>query len=62
MAYDVIGNVVTSGDVPVKDVVVSDGTQQIKTDADVYYEIKTTKKTLTFSKDGFLNSTFDLGK
>lgn len=60
--YDVIGNVVTSGDAPVKDVVVSDGTQQIKTDADGYYEIKTEKKTLTFSKSGFVNSTFDLGK
>jgi len=60
--YDVIGNVVDSNDVAIKDVVVSDGKQKIKTDADGYYEIKTTSRTLTYNADNFEPNTFDLGK
>jgi len=60
--YDVIGNVVDSKDVAIKDVVVSDGKQKIKTDADGYYEIKTTSRTLTYNADNFEPNTFDLGK
>lgn len=60
--YDVIGNVVDGNDVAVKDVVVSDGKQKVKTDADGYYEIKTTSKTLTYNADKFSPKSFDLGK
>lgn len=60
--YDVIGNVVDANDVALKDVVVSDGKQKVKTDADGYYEIKTTSKTLTFNADKYAPNTFDLGK
>lgn len=60
--YDVIGNVVDSNDVALKDVVVSDGKQKVKTDADGYYEIKTTSKTLTYNADKYAPKTFDLGK
>jgi hypothetical protein len=60
--YDVIGNVVDANDVAIKDVVVSDGKQQIKTDADGYYEIKTTSRTLTFNANNYKPNTFNLGK
>ena len=60
--YDVIGNVVDSNDKGIKDVVVSDSVQNIKTDSDGYYEIKTEKKTLSFKKGGFTANSFDLGK
>jgi hypothetical protein len=60
--YDVIGNVVDSNDTALKDVNVSDGVQNIKTDADGYYEIKTEKKDLTFTKIGFVDGAFNLGK
>lgn len=60
--YDVIGNVVDANDVALKDVVVSDGKQKVKTDADGYYEIKTTSKTLTYNADKYAPKTFDLGK
>ena len=60
--YDVIGNVVDANDKGIKDVVVSDGVQKIKTDSDGYYEIKTTKKTLTYNADNYAPNTFDLGK
>ena len=60
--YDIIGNVVDANDVAIKDVVVSDGKQKIKTDADGYYEIKTTSRTLTYNADKYEPNTFDLGK
>lgn len=60
--YDVIGNVVDSNDTAIKDVIVSDGVQNIKTDADGYYEIKTEKRDLTFKKSGFIDGAFNLGK
>jgi len=60
--YDIIGNVVDENDSPIKDVVVSDGKQKIKTDADGYYEIKTTSRTLTYNADKYAPNTFDLGK
>lgn len=62
MAYDIIGNVVDSADNELKDVLVSDGTQNIKTNNDGYYELKTEKNKLTFSKNGFVTQTFDLSK
>lgn len=62
MAYDVIGNVVDSADKELKDVVVSDGAQNVKTNNDGYYELKTDKTKLTFSKAGFVTQTFDLSK
>lgn len=62
MAYDVIGNVVDSADKELKDVVVSDGVQNIKTNNDGYYEIKTDKTKLTYSKNGFVTGSFDLSK
>jgi len=60
--YDVIGNVVDSNDTEIQDVIVSDGIQTIKTDANGYYEIKTEKRDLTFKKDGFVDGAFNLGK
>ena len=62
MAYDVIGNVVDSTDRELKDVIVSDGSQSVKTDADGYYELKTDKTNLTFSKNGYTTGNFDLSK
>ena len=62
MAYDIIGNVVDSADKELKDVVVSDGVQSVKTNNDGYYEIKTDKTRLTFSKNGFVTGSFDLAK
>ena len=62
MAYDVIGNVVDSADKELKDVVVSDGIQSVKTNNDGYYEIKTDKNRLTYSKNGFVTGSFDLGR
>jgi hypothetical protein len=62
MAYDIIGNVVDSADKELKDVVVSDGVQNVKTNNDGYYEIKTDKTRLTFSKNGFVTGSFDLAK
>ena len=60
--YDVIGNVVDENNKAIKDVIVSDGKQNIKTDADGYYEIKTAVKTLSFNANGYMPKTFDLGK
>jgi hypothetical protein len=60
--YDVIGNVVDSNDTAIKDVIVSDGIQNIKTDADGYYEITTEKRDLRFKKSGFEDGAFNLGK
>jgi hypothetical protein len=62
MAYDVIGNVVDSADKELKDVVVSDGIQSVITNNDGYYEIKTNSNRLTYSKNGFVTGSFDLGR
>lgn len=62
MAYDIIGNVVDSADNELKDVVVSDGVQNIKTNEDGYYALKTDKTRLTFSKSGYVTNSFDLSK
>ena len=60
--YDVIGNVVDENVLGIQDVIVSDGKQKVKTDADGYYEIKTDSKTLTYSANGYAPNTFNLGK
>lgn len=60
--YDVIGNVVDTSGKPIKDVIVSDGTINVKTDNDGYYELKTEKRTLTYTAQGYNNNSFDLGK
>lgn len=62
MAYDISGEVVDSADINLKDVVVSDGVQNIKTLSDGTYELKTEKTQLTFSKEGYVTKTFDLSK
>ena len=62
MAYDIIGNVNDSSDNGIKDVVVSDGVTSVKTNEDGYYELKTEKGKLTFSKNGYNVNTFDLTK
>jgi hypothetical protein len=60
--YDIIGNVVDSQDLPLQGVVVSDGVKSVTTNDDGYYELKSDKKSLTFSKGGFTTSSFDLSK
>jgi hypothetical protein len=60
--YDIIGNVNDSQDLPLQGVIVSDGTKSVTTNEDGYYELKTDKKSLTFSKGGFITSSFDLSK
>ena len=60
--YDVIGNVSDDNLLPIKDANVSDGRQSVKTNSDGYYELKTDKKTLTYTADGYATNTFDLGK
>jgi hypothetical protein len=60
--YDIIGNVNDSQDLPLQGVIVSDGTKSVTTNDDGYYELKTESKTLTFSKGGFVTSSFDLSK
>lgn len=62
MAYDIIGNVNDSSDNGIKDVVVSDGVTSVKTNEDGYYELKTEKGKLTFSKNEYNVNTFDLTK
>ena len=62
MAYDISGEVVDSADINLKDVVVSDGVQSVKTLSDGSYDLKTDKTQLTFSKEGFVTKTFDLSK
>ncbi len=62
MAYDIIGNVNDSADNGIKDVVVSDGVQSVKTNADGYYELKTEKTKLTFTKSGYNVNSYDLTK
>lgn len=62
MAYDIIGNVNDSSDNGIKDVVVSDGVQNVKTNEDGYYELKTEKTKLTFTKNGYNVNTYDLTK
>ena len=62
MAYDIIGNVNDSLDNGIKDVVVSDGVQNVKTNTDGYYELKTEKTKLTFTKNGYNVNTYDLTK
>jgi hypothetical protein len=62
MAYDIIGNVNDSSDNGIKDVIVSDGVQSVKTNEDGYYELKTDKTKLTFGKNGYNVNTFDLSK
>lgn len=62
MAYDISGNVVDSADKDLKDVIVSDGVQSIKTLSDGSYELKTDKQSLTFSKAGYVTKNFDLSK
>jgi hypothetical protein len=62
MAYDIIGNVNDSSDNGIKDVVVSDGVQNVKTNEDGYYELKTEKNKLTFTKSGYNINSFDLTK
>ena len=62
MAYDIIGNVNDSSDNGIKDVVVSDGVQNVKTNGDGYYELKTEKTKLTFTKSGYNVNTYDLTK
>ena len=60
--YDIIGNVVDSQDLPLQGVIVSDGTKSVTTNEEGYYELKSDKKSLTFSKGGFITSSFDLSK
>jgi len=60
--YDIIGNVVDSQDLPLQGVIVSDGVKNVTTNDDGYYELKSDKKSLTFSKGGFITSSFDLSK
>ena len=60
--YDIIGNVNDSQDLPLQGVIVSDGSKSVTTNEDGYYELKTESKTLTFSKGGFITSSFDLSK
>ena len=62
MAYDIIGNVNDSLENGIKDVVVSDGVQNVKTNTDGYYELKTEKTKLTFTKSGYNVNTYDLTK
>jgi len=62
MAYDIIGNVNDSSDNGIKDVVVSDGVQNVKTNEDGYYELKTEKNKLSFTKSGYNVNSFDLTK
>ena len=62
MAYDISGEVVDSADINLKDVVVSDGVQSVKTLSDGSYELKTDKQQLTFSKAGYVTKNFDLSK
>jgi hypothetical protein len=60
--YDIIGNVNDSQDLPLQGVLVSDGSKSVTTNEDGYYELKSDKKSLTFSKGGFITSSFDLSK
>lgn len=62
MAYDVSGSVLDSADKELKDVIVSDGVQNVKTYSDGTYELKTDKTQLTFSKAGYVTKSFDLSK
>lgn len=62
MAYDISGEVVDSADINLKDVVVSDGVQSVKTNNDGSYELKTDKTQLTFSKAGYVTKNYDLSK
>lgn len=62
MAYDIIGNVNDSSDNGIKDVIVSDGINSVKTNEDGYYELKTEKGKLTFAKSGYTMNTYDLTK
>jgi len=62
MAYDIIGNVNDSSDNGIKDVIVSDGTKNVSTNEDGYYELKTDATKLTFTKSGYNVNTFDLTK
>lgn len=62
MAYDISGEVVDSADINLKDVIVSDGVQSVKTFSDGSYELKTEKQQLTFSKAGYVTKNFDLSK
>lgn len=62
MAYDIIGNVNDSSDNGIKDVIVSDGVQSVKTNEDGYYELKTEKTKLTFGKNGYNVNSYDLTK
>jgi hypothetical protein len=60
--YDIIGNVVDSQDLPLQGVKVSDSVKSVTTDKDGYYELKSDKKSLIFTKNGFESNTFDLSK
>jgi len=62
MANDIIGNLNDSSDNGIKDVIVSDGVQSVKTNEDGYYELKTEKTKLTFGKNGYNVNSYDLTK
>jgi hypothetical protein len=62
MAYDIEGEVKDSADNAIKGVSVSDGVQKYTTMTDGSYSLKTDATKLTFSKDGYNDTTFDLTK
>ena len=62
MAYDIEGEVKDSADNPIKGVSVSDGVQKYTTMTDGSYSLKTDATKLTYSKDGYNDTTFDLTK
>jgi hypothetical protein len=58
--YDIIGNVTDEKNAPIVGVLVEDGNKSTTTDANGYYEIKTTNKLIKFTKNGFKPQAFNL--
>lgn len=58
--YDIIGNVTDEKNAPIPYVLVEDGDKSTTTDSNGYYAIKTSMKSIKFSKNGFKPQAFNL--